>query len=349
MDLQELAKKHGVWHIVDNVRSAQFIKRHPENPVLSGPQLPYRSELVFNCSVIKEDGKYLMMFRNDWFEPPGVRGKHTTNFGIAESTDGVAWTAWPEPVFPPEDLGLNNPYDPRLTRLEGRYYMTCCCPTRFGPQAATFVSDDLRSYEMIDMSMPCSRNTLLFPEKINGKYYRLERPFWQAIDSYSNKNSIWIGRPYSTWISSSPDLVHWGRSKALIDAADVPFCNVKTGPGAIPIRTEKGWLLIFHAVDFDPRRGKNGWEDKWQKRYHAGVALADLEDPTKLIGLSPEPLLTPEEPYETDGGYRNNVIFATAGVVEDDGTVRIYYGAADTHVCLATAALSDLLDACTPV
>ncbi|MBN1676071.1 MAG: glycoside hydrolase family 130 protein [Kiritimatiellae bacterium] len=347
--LEELARQHGVSHIVEDVHSAPFVTRHEANPVLSAEHVPYPSSLVFNCSVIKEDGKYLMLFRNDIFPAPGVPGAHDRNFGVAESTDGISWTVWPEPVFPPENAPYGKPYDPRLVRLEGRYYMTCCCSFGFGPQAGTFVTDDLRHYEMIDVSMPCSRNTLLFPEKINGKYYRLERPFWQAIDSYSNENSLWIGQAYSTWISSSPDLIHWGQSKCLINAKDVPYANVKIGPGATPIRTDRGWLLLIHGVDFDPRRGKNGWEAKWQKRYHAGVALADLEDPTKLIGLSPDPLITPEAPYEVEGGYRNNVIFPMAGIVEDGGTVKIYYGAADAHVCLATAPLAALLDACKPV
>ena len=96
-------------------------------------------------------------------------------------------------------------------------------------------------------------------------------------------------------------------------------------------------------MDFDARRGKNGWGEAWKKRYTAGLALLDLEDPSKVIGLCREPLLAPEAPYETEGGYRNNVIFPGGMIVEESGEVKIYYGCADTTVCLASADLGELL------
>ncbi|HEX2978981.1 MAG TPA: hypothetical protein VHO48_01835 [Anaerolineaceae bacterium] len=118
----------------------------------------------------------------------------------------------------------------------------------------------------------------------------------------------------------------------------------KTRRGHTPVRTERGWLLLFHAVDTDFSRGKNGWEDRWQKRYTAGVLLLDLEDPRKVLGVSQKPLLVPEAPYEIDGGFRNNIVVPTGLVVEDDGEAKIYYAAADTVVCLATARVDELVD-----
>ncbi len=255
-----------------------------------------------------------------------------------------------KPIFEYRTEKIDRVYDPRITVLEDTYYMTCVASTDIGPLAATFVSDDLENFDLFDLSLPNGRNSLIFPEKIRGKYYRLERPFWgDAIDSYANRFDRWLGPFFHTWISSSPDLIHWGDPRLLIRVEQMPYANVKNGPGAPPIKTNQGWLLLIHGVDFDPSRGKNGWELTWKQRYHAGVALLDLEDPTKLIGLGKTPLISPETSYETSNGFRTNVVFPMAGILEDDGEVKIYYGAADTRVCLATAQLDDLLMMCEPV
>jgi beta-1,4-mannooligosaccharide/beta-1,4-mannosyl-N-acetylglucosamine phosphorylase len=132
----------------------------------------------------------------------------------------------------------------------------------------------------------------------------------------------------------------------VLGAEQVAWANRKIGPGAPPVKTPYGWLTLFHAVDFDPQRGKNGWEERWQKRYTAGIMLLDLEDPRKIVGISPEPLMAPEAPYETSGGFRNDVIFPTGMILEESGEVKIYYGAADTVTCLATASMDDLLNLC---
>jgi beta-1,4-mannooligosaccharide/beta-1,4-mannosyl-N-acetylglucosamine phosphorylase len=188
--------------------------------------------------------------------------------------------------------------------------------------------------------LPDNRNTGLFPERVGGYFVRLDRPF----PVYSRTQP----ERFDIWLSQSPDLRFWGDSRLVLAVEDVPFANRKIGPGAPPIKTPKGWLALFHAVDFDPSRGKNGWEPRWQKRYTAGIMLLDLEDPAKVIGMSKTPLLAPEAPYEVSAGFRNNVIFPGGMVLEDDGEVKIYYGAADTVTCLATADLDDLLRLCLP-
>ncbi|MNO19066.1 4-O-beta-D-mannosyl-D-glucose phosphorylase [compost metagenome] len=126
----------------------------------------------------------------------------------------------------------------------------------------------------------------------------------------------------------------------------MPFANDKVGPAAPPVLTDKGWLTTFHAVDVDPARGKQGWEDTWKKRYTAGIMLLDSEAPRKVIGMSRQPLLAPETDDEIGGGIRNHVIFPGGMILEDDGEVKIYYGSADTVECLATAHVDDLLRFC---
>ena len=109
------------------------------------------------------------------------------------------------------------------------------------------------------------------------------------------------------------------------------------------MKTDRGWLTLFHAVDYDEGRGRNGWEETWKKRYTIGVMLLDLEDPAKRVGLALEPLMAPEASYETDEGFRTNVLFPGGMILEADGEVKIYYGGADTVECLATASVDDLL------
>ena len=155
------------------------------------------------------------------------------------------------------------------------------------------------------------------------------------------------GERFDIWISDSPDLKYWGNSDLLLAVEEIPYANTKLGPAAPPVKTPQGWLTTFHAVDLDPQRGKNGWEDRWQKRYTAGIMLLDLEEPWKVVGMMKNPLMAPEASYEVDGGFRNNVIFPGGMILEDSGEVKIYYGAADTVECLATAHVDDLVALCT--
>ena len=132
----------------------------------------------------------------------------------------------------------------------------------------------------------------------------------------------------------------------MLGVEHVPYANDKIGPGAPPVKTKQGWLTTFHTTDLDPSRGKNGWEDSWKKRYTAGIMLLDLENPSRVIGMASSPLIAPEVSYEIEGGFRNYVIFPGGMILEDSGEVKIYYGAADTVECLATAHVDDLVRLC---
>ena len=142
----------------------------------------------------------------------------------------------------------------------------------------------------------------------------------------------------------------WGtHSIGSAPARRIRSASARIGTSAAPpVKTPQGWLTTFHAVDKDDSRGKNGWEDTWKKRYHAGIMLLNLEQPWKVVGLCREPLLTPETVYEKDEGFRTNVIFPGGMILEDSGEVKIYYGAADTVECLATAHVDDLVALCKP-
>ncbi|MBQ7712684.1 MAG: glycoside hydrolase family 130 protein [Clostridia bacterium] len=320
------------------LKSASCITRHPLNPVLTAKDVPYDADLVFNAGVIKLDGTYYMLFRNDYCYPRGSQKLAGTNIGLARSADGVKWEVDPEPRFGDYWGGeIKRLYDPRLQVVDGEIYICFAVDTHHGIRGGIARTDrDFRTLEMISMSAPDNRNMVLFPEKINGKYARLERPF----PVYSRGYDI-----FDAWYSDSPDLKYWGNTQLVLPREKVPFANAKVGPAAPPIKTEKGWLAAFHAVSA-VRPKKNGWEKKWGKEYYAGLMLLDLEDPTKVIGIAEQPLLVPEAKYETKGGFRNDVIFPGGMILEDNGEVKLYYGAADTVECLATANVDDLIALC---
>ncbi len=323
---------------IGSLKSSTVIKRYPHNPVLSAKDIPFKADLVFNAGVTKYQGKYVMVFRND-YGYSGGNNFEGTNIGLAYSEDGIKWDVQPRPCFQLKDDEILRAYDPRLTVIEGKCYMCFAVDTKHGLRGGIASTEDFDKFEILSLTVPDNRNMVLFPEKINGHYVRLERPF----PVYSRGG---IDR-FDTWMSDSPDMKYWGNSKLVLAVEDVPFANDKTGPAAPPVKTEYGWLTTFHAVDIDRERGKNGWEETWKKRYSAGIMLLDLNDPSRVIGISEEPLIAPEAVYERDG-FRNDVIFPGGMILEDDGEVKIYYGAADTVECLATAHVDELVGLCCP-
>lgn len=317
--------------------SPSFVRRHAGNPVLTAEQVPYASTHTHNCGVIEHRGSYVMLFRNDARRSKSEPDVNDFSVGIADSDDGYAWTVRPEPAF----VAL----DPRIVRVTDRYYINCAD----GEGASTWVTDDFKTFERVEKTLPGTRNQVIFPESIYGKYYRLERPMWQPNMPLVNRGDApggWIGPTWDIWISESPDLVYWGQPSLVLETGDLDYANAKIGAGAPPIRTPHGWLCIIHADDIDPRRGKNGWEATWFGRYHGGAMLLDLDNPRKVIAYSKRPLLTPEADYELSGGFRDNVVFPTATLLRDDGELIIYYGAADACVCIATAPIDDVVNFC---
>lgn len=308
-----------------------------EKPVLTYKDIPYNAALIFNASVEKYNGKYVMIFRNDYgdFENEKLEG---SNIGLATSDNGIDWKVAEKPCTFFEDKEITRIYDPRITVIDGECYVCFAVDTKHGVRGGITRTDDFENFELISLSVPDNRNMVLFPEKINGNYVRLERPM--PVYTRGGKDR------FDIWLSESPDLVYWGKSRLVMGVEDVPFANDKIGPAAQPIKTEKGWLTTFHAVELDTTRGKNGWEDSWQKQYYAGIMLLDLNDPSKVIGKYDKPLIVCDKDYETENGFRKDVIFPCGNVLEDNGEVKIYYGASDTVECMATANVDDLIKLC---
>ncbi len=261
-----------------------------------------------------------------------------TNIGLAFSDDGIKWTVQNKPCFSLSGgkEKIKRTYDPRLTVIDGRCYMCFAIDTTYGVCGGIAVTDDFEHFEVVTKTVPDNRNMVLFPEKIAGKFVRLERPFARY-----GKNS---DEAFDIWISRSKDCKYWGRSELLLASEQIPFGNAKIGPAAPPIKTDKGWLTIFHAVK-KIEENLPAWEPNWNKIYYTGLMLLDIDNPARIVGMYDEPLISPEADYELNG-YRGSVIFPGGMILEDNGEVKIYYGAADTVVCLAIANIDDLVKLC---
>jgi len=324
------------------IKELNLIRRYEKNPILTKHDIPYPAELIFNAGVTKFNGRYVMCFRNDYgvTEEEYRNGNHDlkTNIGLALSDDGIHWNVRPTPVFSYAADGFLRAYDPRLSVIDGKCYLCFAVDGNPGIAGGIAVTEDLETFEILYLSEPDNRNMVLFPERIGGKFVRLDRP----MPTYGKGG----GEKFDLWLSRSNDCRYWGEHRRVLQGEDIPFCNSKCGPAAPPIKTRAGWLTLFHAVWIYQDNRFVSWDTAgWHKLYTAGLMLLDLEDPSKILGIAKDPLIVPSTPYELNG-YRGSAIFPGGMVLEDSGEIKIYYGAADTVECLATADVDALIGAC---
>ncbi|AKJ63706.1 glycoside hydrolase family 130 protein [Kiritimatiella glycovorans] len=303
----------------------RLLNKYEGNPVVSPADVPGGGAMqVFNPGAIKLNGEYLLLM-----DVADLSACY--HFRLARSRDGYAFTVDDQPVdWPPSDPDFEeqNRYDPRITKIGDSWYiMFAARNDRLGVRTGLVSTRDFVHFERHpNCSELNNRNGVLFPEKIGGLYARLDRPMGNPhVD------------PANIWISYSPDLVFWGRTKPVLQVRPGEFWDAqKVGAGAVPIRTPQGWLEIYHGVE----KTCNGFI------YRLGVCLLDLEDPSKVIARGRNCVLWPEHGYE-DVGRSGTTVFTCNALLEEDGeTVKIYYGAADRCIGLAEGKLSDLLAAC---
>ena len=322
------------------LHSSPLIHRYAGNPVLSGKDIPYNANCIFNAGVCKFQGRYVMIFRNDYDYISGGRFGGC-NLGLAFSDDGLRWEVSLKPFLTKEQVDLPDVwrvYDPRLTVLDGKVYICFAMDTGHGLRGGIGYTTDFTDFHIVSLSVPDNRNMVLFPERIGGEFIRLDRPF----PVYGKGG----GEYFDTWLSHSPDCRYWGGHQRLLTHDMIPFCNSKTGPAAPPGRTGGGYLTSFHAVWKLDSPALPSWDPGgWNKIYTAGIMLLDLEDPSKVLGIAEKPLIAPRTEYELNG-FRGSAIFPGGMILEESGEVKIYYGAADTVECLATADIDELISAC---
>lgn len=299
-----------------------LISRYKNNPILTRHDVPYPVATVHNAGVVKHGDEYIMIFRSHKHNGRSILGK-------AISRDGFNFNVDPEPFMIPSTDGIFRDYeeygveDPRIVFIDGVYLITYSAYSRHGVRIGLARTTDFITVERVSLITEADyRNVVIFPEKINNRYVRLDRPHSEIS-------------PWSVWISYSPDLIYWGESKLIMRPLQYHWDEMKIGPGAPPIKTPQGWLNIYHGV-FPTMDGSV---------YRLGVALHDLLDPSIIIGVSDNWILQPEDPWEITG-YVHNVVFTCGAVPENDGTVKIYWGGADTVMCTGTARIDELVDAC---
>jgi len=295
----------------------ELITRFSGNPILTKEDVPYPVATVHNAAVVKHCHEYIMIFRSHRLNGRSI-------LGLARSSDGYKFKVDPKPFMTPSDeydeYGVE---DPRITYIDGIYLITYSAYSRYGVRVGLARTEDFSQVERVAyITQPDMRNVVIFPEKFGEYYVRLDRPHTELTR-------------WSMWISYSKDLINWGRSKVVMRAQFYRWDAMKLGPGAPPIKTEKGWLNIYHGV-FETMAGAV---------YRLGVALHDLKDPAKIIGVGDNWILEPEDPWERVG-YVPNVVFSCAAVPEEDGTLKIYWGGADTVMCVGTANIHELMEHC---
>lgn len=239
---------------------------------------------------------------------------------LARSVDGVNFTVEEEPfLFPSLPEEMYGVEDARITKIDDTYYINYTCVSEGSWGTSLVVTKDFKSLERKGVIFhPENKDVSIFPEKIGGRYCALHRP-----------NNSGFGRP-AIWYAESPDLIHWGNHRCLLKPRDTYWEEMKIGGGAPSIRTPEGWLQIYHA--------------KGHKQVYSLFALLlDLDEPWKILKQSKEPIMTPEEKYETNGFF-GNVIFTNGIIPREDGTLLIYYGASDETVCLARITVGEVLD-----
>lgn len=304
-----------------DIQGREMFARSEHNPLITFRDMPYPCNTVFNPGATEFEGETLLLLRVEDLEGRS----HLT---IARSKDGE--TDWRiddcpfmhpcEQDVPYEDYGIE---DARITYLEeiGKYIIAYTGYSPLGAGVALATTQDFKSVERLGLVLaPTNKDAAVFPRKINGKYWMLHRPAAGDIEHI--------------WLTECEDLVHWGHPWMVINERGGPWWDGhRVGANTIPIETDEGWLILYHGVKQFPAG----------PCYRMGAALLDLEDPRRLIARLPYWILGPHEPYETSGDVPN-VIFSNGHVQKGD-TLYVYYGAADSSICLATGSISEILEA----
>ena len=295
--------------------------RYSENPIIPRDLLPY-SNSIFNSAVVPFGDAFAGVFRCD-----DQNRRMTLHAGF--SKDGIHWDINPETIkFDCDDAEIGEwvyGYDPRVTFIDGRYYVTWCNGYH-GPTIGVAWTTDFKTFHQVENAfLPCNRNGVLFPKKINGRFAMLSRPSDNGHTAFGD-----------IFYSESPDLQFWGRHRHVM--APAPFelsawqC-LKIGAGPVPIETPEGWLLFYHGV----LRSCNGYV------YAFGSAILDLDEPWKVKYRSGRYLISPREIYECAGDVPNVCFPCAALHDETKGKVAVYYGCADTVTGLAFGYIDEII------
>ena len=297
--------------------------RHPANPIVTTHDLHYPANSIFNAAAAQVGGETVLLARVE-----DMRG--ISHLAACGSKNGYSnWETDPEPTlnplpdkFPEELWGVE---DPRAVWLPEMNFwaVTYTAYSRRGPQVSLATTEDFRTFKRWGSIIPPEdKNAALFPRRFDGQWAIIHRP-------------VAMGQDSNIWVSYSTDLKHWGDHQLLLESRRGAWWDAnRIGNCPPPLETPEGWLLLYHGV----RHTVAG------AIYRLGLALLDLENPIKVLRRSDEWIFGPQEKYEQIGDV-GNVVFPCGWILDQEsGQVRLYYGAADTCIGLATASLKELLD-----
>jgi predicted GH43/DUF377 family glycosyl hydrolase len=238
---------------------------------------------------------------------------------IARSKDGRTFTVDREPfIYPSQPLEMFGIEDPRITQIGDTYYIYFSAVSPYGIGESMVSTKDFQKVTHHGMIFgPDNKDVVIFPEKIGGKYYALHRPTTKSC-----------GRP-EIWLAESDNLLYWGNHRHLLGLRPGRWDSARIGGGAVPIKTERGWLELYHGATKD-------------HRYCMGAVLLDLGDPSRVVARSGRPVMEPEADYEQNGFF-GSVVFSCGALVRGD-TVAMYYGVSDTSMACAELSLREILD-----
>ena len=296
--------------------------RYSANPIIKRDHLP-TSNSIFNSAVVPFKGGYAGVFRCD-------DTNRRMRIHVGFSDNGIDWDINHEPLkFQCDDKEIGEwvyGYDPRVTEIDGRFYVTWCNGYH-GPTIGVAWSDDFETFHQMENAfLPFNRNGVMFPRKINGNFAMVSRPSDNGHTPFGD-----------IFYSESPDLEYWGRHRHVMSPAQFEASAwqcTKIGAGPIPIETSKGWLMIYHGV----LASCNGFV------YSFGSALLDLDEPWKVIARSGPYLISPQKDYECIGDVPN-VTFPCASIHDPEtGRIAVYYGCADTVTGLTFGYIDEIIE-----
>jgi predicted GH43/DUF377 family glycosyl hydrolase len=309
--------------VVRVIDGTQLFQRHFDNPILTAAALAYPAHTVFNPGATTCNGRTVLLARVE-----DRRG--LSHLAVARSDDGITgWRFDDGPGFHPDEVGHPEEEwgveDPRITHLPERedWAIAYTAYGPGGPRVSLALTRDFVRFERLGPAVPPEdKDAAVFPRRIGGRWALLHRP------------SL-VGGKGHIWISYSADLRDWSERSLVLPAREGGWWDAnKVGLGPPPLETPEGWLVMYHGV----RATVAG------PIYRVGLALLDLEDPRIVRRRSDEWIFAPREPYEVTGDV-GQVVFPCGWVVDEGAdTLRMYYGAADTSICLATATFSGVMD-----
>lgn len=299
--------------------SRDVIRRYEDNPLITIDDLPFACSAVWNAGVTRFDSEYLLLLTVETLEGFG-------SIYLARSPDGYRFFVEPKPFMTAskqepfaryETFGIR---DPRISRIDGTYYITYLADSENGERIGLARTNDFQTVERMQLvSEPDTKGPCLFTRKFDGRYAMLERP--------SAGGSIWISYSY--------DLTHWGLATIVLTPRGGYWDSHRIGAACPPIEIDQGWLLIYYG-EKDTTAGP---------LIRLGAAILDKNDPSRVLARSNIPILAPREKYERIGDVAN-VVFSCGALLENAGELKLYYGASDSCICLGIGTLDDIIRVC---